>query len=154
MKCGCSARKELTGHVFAQHFTGFWASYKLTGSWTPSWPGPRADTSWALFSLYKVNYTPGGCHSLHKWGKPKRKPYHKIMCQHRDSHWGNPAELLLPHIQPLGGGGTHRWDTLEVMGLGLLKVLLFHLASSACFSVLGLRRTSGPYCRAIWDESC
>lgn len=94
VKCGCTVRKELKDCVLHSIFTGFGASYKLTGSWTLSWPGPRADTSWALFSLYKVNYTPGGCHSLHKWGNPEMKPYHKIMCQHRDSHWGNPAELL------------------------------------------------------------
>lgn len=120
MNCGCSARKELRGCVCAQHFTGFGASYKLTSSWTPSWPGPRADTSWALFSLYKVNYTPGGCHSLHKWGKPKVKPYHKVTCQHTDRHWGNPAGLLC-HSSSHGEEVAHTAGTLCSAGAGPAK---------------------------------
>lgn len=140
-------------------FTGFGASYKLTSSWTPSWPGTRADTSWALFSLYKVNYTPGGCHSLHKWGKPEMKPYDKITCQHRDSHWGNPAELRswlwmadarLLLLRPLAMHTLMR-HTLKVLGLLVLLVLLYPLASGAYFWGLSLRTASGPHCKAIWD---
>lgn len=143
-------------------FTGFGASYEFTSSRTPSWPAPRADTSWALFSLYKVNYSPGGCHSSHKWGKPEMKPYHKIMCQCRDSHWGNPAEfnswlwmadtwMLL--LRPPATNTVMRY-ALKMLGLLVLLVFLCLLGSSAYFSGISLRMASGPHCKVIWDESC
>lgn len=114
-------------------FTGFGASYELNSSWTPSWPGPRADTSWALFSLYKVNYAPGGCHSLYKWGKPEMKPYHKIMCQHRDKSPRKPcrAQLLaldgrlwMAAAWPATATGSARADETHSESAGVAGVAL------------------------------
>lgn len=134
VNCGCTAFLHNT-------LTGSGASYELTSSWTPSWPGPRADTSGALFSLYKVNYTSGGCHFLHKWGKPEMKPYHKMTCQRRAAE-ASPAVLssqlckaaawvLLLQPQATRAAPKHARKGLGALGLlGLLHLL----ASGACFT--------------------
>lgn len=155
MKRGCTARSSRT--VFLHSiFTGAGASYELTSSWTPSWPGPRADTSWALLSLYKVNYTPGGCHSLHKRGKPEMKPYHELTCQRRDRR---RARFLVsggrrPAAAPTATGSAHTGEKPSGSA-GLAGVTgMTPLASGAYFTGLSLRATSGPHRKATWDESC